>query len=100
MTPAQLEAAADVFRMGAKAAGYVDDRWTTARFAEVIHARFGVKYDSDHMGRIIHKLGLRAKPEVPVAPAAPMTPALTMPSPASAPEFVAQDESTAASSAA
>ncbi len=86
--------------MGAKAAGYVDDRWTTARFAEVIHFRFGVKYDSDHMGRIIHKLGLRPKPEVPVAPAVPMTPALTMPAPASAPEFVAQDESTAASSAA
>ena len=92
LTSAQLEAVGEVYRQGARAAGFVDDRWTTARFAEVVHARFGIKYDSDHMGRIINRLGLRDKS------AAPFTAALTMPSPT--PEFVAQDGPAAASSAA
>ena len=31
------------------------------RFAEAIHARFGVRYDPDHVGRIMHRLGLRER---------------------------------------
>lgn len=95
LTATQLKAAAEIYRLGARAAGFVDDRWTTARFAEVVHAHFGVKYDSDHMGRIIHKLGLRDK-----APASPATAPLTMPSVAAPAAFVAQDEAAAESSAA
>jgi transposase len=95
LTSGQLEAVAEVYREGARAAGFVDDRWTTARFAEVVYARFGIKYDSDHMGRIINRLGLRDK-----AAAVPFAPALTMPAHVSAPEFAAQDEPAAASSAA
>ncbi len=37
------------------------DRWTTARFAQAIYARFGVRYDPDHVGRIMHRLGLRER---------------------------------------
>ena len=90
----QLQEAAEVFRAGARAAGYVDDRWTTARFAEVINSKFGVKYDSDHMGRIIHKLGLRARPLMN-----PLAAPLTMPAPAAAPAFVAQEQDAASSAA-
>jgi len=38
--------------------GFETDRWTTARFAEAIFMRFSVRYDSDHVGRIMHRLGL------------------------------------------
>jgi transposase len=37
------------------------ERWTTARFAEAIFAKFSVRYDPDHAGRIMHRLGLREK---------------------------------------
>ena len=39
--------------------GFPDDRWTTARLAVAIEARFGVHYDPDHVGRLMHKMGLR-----------------------------------------
>ena len=34
-------------------------RWTTASFAEAIRLAVGVKYDPDHVGRLIVRLGLR-----------------------------------------
>jgi hypothetical protein len=43
--------------------GFSDDRWTTARLAEAIEKRFGIRYDPDHVGRLMHALGLR-KPKV------------------------------------
>jgi len=42
-------------------AGFDADRWTTTRFATAIEARFGVHYDPDHVGRIMHRLGLRER---------------------------------------
>ena len=57
----QQAGVADVFRAGPRAAGFESDRWTTLRFAEAIHARFGVRYDPDHVGRIMHRLGLRER---------------------------------------
>jgi transposase len=48
---------------GAMACGFPDDRWTTARLAEAIEKRFGIRYDQDHVGRLMHGLGLR-KPKV------------------------------------
>ena len=35
--------------------------WTTARFASAIEARYGIRYDPDHVGRIMHQLGLRQR---------------------------------------
>jgi transposase len=55
----QLHIVADLYQAGPRAAGYDSDRWTTMRFADAIHARFGVRYDPDHVGRIMHRLGLR-----------------------------------------
>ena len=48
---------------GAMEHGFPDNRWTTGRLAEVIERRFGVRYDQDHVGRLMHSLGLR-KPKV------------------------------------
>ena len=57
----QLVAAAEIYRSGPRTAGFQADRWTTERFAIAIQARFGVRYDPDHVGRIIHRLGLRER---------------------------------------
>ena len=57
----QLTGAAEIYRAGARAAGFDTDRWTTSRFADAIFASFGVRYDPDHVGRIMHRLGLRER---------------------------------------
>jgi putative transposase len=57
----QLRGAAEIYQAGCRAAGFDSDRWTTARFAEAIHARFAIRYDPDHVGRIMHRLGLRER---------------------------------------
>ena len=56
LNPEQLRGVAEIYRTGSRAAG-----WTTARFAEAIFAHFGVRYDPDHAGRIMHRLGLRER---------------------------------------
>src|SRR5258705_11379337 len=55
----QLQLIPDIFAQGAIVHGFPDNRWTTARFATVIEARFGIHYDHDHVGRLMQKLGLR-----------------------------------------
>lgn len=42
---------------GAGAAGFPTDLWTCPRVAELIEARFGVRYHVDHIGRLLHSLG-------------------------------------------
>jgi transposase len=61
LTQEQLAILADIYRAGPRAAGFDSDRWTTVRFAGAIHTRFGIDYDPDHVGRIIHRLGLRER---------------------------------------
>jgi transposase len=34
-------------------------KWTDAQFAEAVRIETGVKYDPDHVGRIVRRLGLR-----------------------------------------
>src|SRR5258706_8692999 len=61
----QLQLIPDIFAQGAIVHGFPENRWTTARLAKVIEARFGVHYDHDHVGRLMQKLGLRQpKPRV------------------------------------
>ena len=55
----QLNRLAQIYREPPAAYGYADERWTTARLAAVIETRFGVRYDHDHVGRLMQKLGLR-----------------------------------------
>lgn len=61
LTPEQLQEVSRIYREGALLHGFTADRWTTARLATVIEARFGVRYDEDHVGRLMHKLGLRSR---------------------------------------
>jgi transposase len=61
LTADQLGIIAECYRSGPRAAGFESDRWTTARFADAIYVRFGVRYDPDHVGRIMHRLGLRER---------------------------------------
>jgi putative transposase len=55
----QFQLIPEIFAQGAIIHGFPDNRWTTARLAAVIEARFGVHYDHDHVGRLMQKLGLR-----------------------------------------
>jgi transposase len=50
----QKERLARLLLKGAMACGYRTELWTTARIAEVIEKTFGVRYDRDHVGRILH----------------------------------------------
>jgi transposase len=81
LNPEQQQGVAEIFRAGARIAGFADDHWTTARFASAIDKRYGIRYDPDHVGRIMHQLGLRPRhraaawvaPEVIYASPASMT---------------------------
>jgi putative transposase len=57
----QLRIVAEIYRSGPRSNGFEAERWTTARFAQAIQTRFGVHYDPDHVGRIMHRLGLRER---------------------------------------
>lgn len=49
---------------GAVAHGYSTSLWTTARIADVIEKKFGVRYHPDHIGRLMSWLGWsHQKPE-------------------------------------
>jgi len=61
LTAEQLAATTEIYKAGPRAHGFDCDRWTTMRFADAIQARFGVHYDPDHVGRIMHRLGLRER---------------------------------------
>jgi transposase len=61
LTADQLKILTETYQGGPRASGFDSDRWTTARFADAIFARFGVRYDPDHAGRIMHRLGLRER---------------------------------------
>lgn len=43
---------------GARAHGWSTDLWTTQRIADLIWRHFGVRHHRDHVGRILHQLGL------------------------------------------
>ena len=61
LTQQQLQATADAYRAGPRQLGFESERWTTMRFAEAIYRVCGVRYDPDHAGRIMHRLGLRER---------------------------------------
>ena len=70
LTPQQRAEIVEIFRTGPQTAGFHDGRWTTVRLAAAIERRFGVRYDPDHVGRLMYRLGLRQRPSaVPGMPA-------------------------------
>lgn len=68
LTPEQLAALPEIYGAGPQAAGLAASTWTTVRFAEAIFARFGVRYDCDHVGRIMHRLRLSERSRVQPPP--------------------------------
>jgi putative transposase len=67
----QLQLIPDFYAQGPIFHGFPDNRWTTARLAAVIEARFNVHYDHDHVGRVMQKLGLRERKPRAMVHAAP-----------------------------
>jgi transposase len=43
---------------GARAHGWSTDLWTTQRIADLIERHFGVRHHRDHVGRMLHQMGL------------------------------------------
>jgi transposase len=60
LTPEQFRQIPQLYALGASHFGFPDNRWTTVRLAAVIERTFGVRYDNDHVGRLMSKLGLRS----------------------------------------
>ena|SRR5947209_4569266 len=61
LTADQVDSIRRMFFEGAAAYGFASDRWTTGKLAEAIERKFGIRYDQDHVGRLMHKFGLRER---------------------------------------
>ena len=65
--PCRLDAAreqivVELWKNGPQAAGFPEGcKWTTSKFATAIEAALKIRYDPDHVGRIVIRLGLRKK---------------------------------------
>ena len=68
LKPDQLAQLREIYQEGPLASGFDSDRWTTSKLAQVIEAKFAVHYDQDHVGRLLHKLGLRTRRRAVPAP--------------------------------
>lgn len=85
LSPEQRAELVAIHAAGPRVWGFDSDRWTTTRLGEVIHRRFGVRYDPDHVGRLMHRLGLRRRREEPAA----AQPPAAYPAPAAYPRTTA-----------
>jgi transposase len=61
LTADQVDSIRHMYLDGALAHGFSRDRWTTGKLAQAIERRFGIRYDQDHVGRLMHKFGLRER---------------------------------------
>lgn len=61
LTGEQLRAIPRLMAAGAKAFGFPSEGWTSGRLARMIELQFGVRYDPDHVGRLMYKLGIRKR---------------------------------------
>src|SRR5271155_3884348 len=53
----QLAQLAEHLQNGPQSHGYATALWTTERIARLIHRQFGVRYHSDHVGRLLGQMG-------------------------------------------
>ena len=58
LSPDQKQELVAILKAGPIAAGYSTDLWTCARVAHVVRKKFRVSYHPDHLGRILHDLGI------------------------------------------
>ena len=57
LSPRQLAQLPDMLGKGAAAQGFSTEVWTTQRVADLIWRRFRVRYDRDHVCRLLHRFG-------------------------------------------
>jgi transposase len=66
LSPEQGTQLRELLSQPATAHGFVGAVWTTRRIATLIARHFGVHYHHDHIGRLLHRLGLSVqKPRQP-----------------------------------
>jgi len=56
LTKDKMELLKVLLKKGAREYGFETDRWTQERIADLIEARFGVKYHHSHISRLMKKL--------------------------------------------
>jgi len=61
LTADQVDSIRQMYFEGALVHGFSTDRWTTGKLTKAIERRFGIHYDQDHVGRLMHKFGLRER---------------------------------------
>ena len=83
LTADQVDSIRNMYLEGALAYGFSSDRWTTGKLAEAIERKFGIRYDQDHVGRLMHKFGLRERRFV-------YEPVITLPVSTTQPELLRQ----------
>src|SRR5436190_177636 len=57
LTPSQQAQVPELLRRGAKAWGFVGERWTCGRVAEVLDREFDVQYHPAHVSRLLDRWG-------------------------------------------
>src|SRR6266542_6131359 len=61
LTADQLTGISRIYADPPSAHGFEAARWTSARLAEAIYRVYAIRYDPDHVGRLMHRLGLRPR---------------------------------------
>ena len=61
LTADQVDCIRAMYFEGATAHGFKTERWTTGKLAAAIERKLGIRYDQDHVGRLMHKFGLRER---------------------------------------
>ena len=57
LNPKEQSQLKEMIVQGAIVHGYITDFWTLKRIAKLIEDEFGVKYNSNYVGEVLHKLG-------------------------------------------
>jgi transposase len=58
LNPKQVQDIVKQVLKGPKACGFATDLWTLPRLSQLIERRHGVRYDPDHLSRLVRKWGL------------------------------------------
>lgn len=61
LTPEHIDTIRKMFAAGPAEYNIPGHRWTTGKLAEAIEKQCGIRYDQDHVGRLMHKFGLKER---------------------------------------
>jgi len=57
LSPEQDRQLVELLKQSPTAHGFLGEVWTTGRVGDLIKRTFGISYHTDHVGRILHRLG-------------------------------------------